>query len=52
MGTFNLVIYLSRSRGDLDGMLEVAGQLADLSLDRRKENLEKELQWAKLCQKR
>ena len=33
-------------------MLEVAGQLADLSLDRRKENLEKELQWAKLCQKR
>jgi len=44
----------SKAKSDLDlaGVLEVEGDLADLSLYRQKENLDKELQWVKLCQRR
>ena len=41
-----------RTTQDLAGLLEVEEELADLALDRSKENLQKELEWARLCQKR
>jgi len=42
----------ARTTQDLAGLLEVEEELADLALDRSKENLQKELEWARLCQKR
>ena len=43
---------MSRPGLDLDGLLEVEGELAELGVSRSKENLEKELEWTKLCKKR
>ena len=34
------------------GLLEVEGELAELSVSRTKDNLEKELEWTKLCKTR
>ena len=37
---------------DMAGLLEVEGELAELSVSRTKDNLEKELEWTKLCKTR
>ena len=37
---------------DMAGLLGVEGELAELSVSRTKDNLEKELEWTKLCKTR